>query len=132
MSVLVAYAHTAEGRAALQHGHDVARKEALPLVVFDLDASSTAEDHGIAADHEPGAAPAAGEVPARWIARDHRNPDPAGEFLDAAQELDASLIVVGVRRRSPVGKLFLGSNAQHIIIGANVPVLAVKADHHES
>jgi nucleotide-binding universal stress UspA family protein len=126
MSVLVAYAHTAEGRAALQHGQELAHKEALPLVVFDLDASSTAEDHSTTR-HEPGAAPAAGEVPARWIARDHRNPDAAGEFLDAAQELDASLIVVGVRRRSPVGKLFLGSNAQHIIIGANVPVVAVKA-----
>ncbi len=126
MSVLVAYAHTAEGRAALQHGQELAHKEALPLVVFDLDASSTADDHRTTR-HEPGAAPAAGEVPARWIARDHRNPDAAGEFLDAAQELDASLIVVGVRRRSPVGKLFLGSNAQHIIIGANVPVVAVKA-----
>jgi nucleotide-binding universal stress UspA family protein len=126
MSVLVAYAHTAEGRAALQHGQELAHKEALPLVVFDLDASSTAEDHSTT-HHEPGTAPAAGEVPARWIARDHRNPDAAGEFLDAAQELDTSLIVVGVRRRSPVGKLFLGSNAQHIIIGANVPVVAVKA-----
>ncbi|MHC5560957.1 universal stress protein [Kocuria sp. U4B] len=132
MSVLVAYAHTAEGRAALQHGHDLARKEDLPLVVFDLDASSTAEDHSVTTPHEPGTPLATEEVPARWIARDHRNPDAAGEFLDAAQEIDAQLIVVGVRRRSPVGKLFLGSNAQHIIVGANVPVLAVKADHHES
>lgn len=127
MSVLVAYAHTAEGRAALQHGQELAHKEALPLVVFDLDASSTAEDHSVTTHHEPGTAAQAGAAPARWIARDHRNPDAAGEFLDAAQELDASLIVVGVRRRSPVGKLFLGSNAQHIIIGANVPVVAVKA-----
>jgi nucleotide-binding universal stress UspA family protein len=132
MSVLVAYAHTAEGRAALQHGQILARKEALPLVVFDLDAASTAEDHSVTTHHEPGAAPSPDEVPARWIARDHRSPDAASEFLDTAQEIDARVIVVGVRRRSPVGKLLLGSNAQHIIIGASVPVLAVKAGQHES
>lgn len=131
MSVLVAYAHTAEGQAALQHGQTLARKEALPLVVFDLDASSTAEDRSVPDHQQLGTAPSA-EVSARWIARDHRNPDAAGELLDAAQELDAGLIVVGVRRRSPVGKLFLGSNAQQIIIGASVPVVAVKAAHHES
>ena len=49
------------------------------------------------------------------------------EVLDVAESERASLIVIGLRRRSPVGKLLLGSVAQTILLQANCPVLAVKA-----
>jgi hypothetical protein len=130
VSVLVAYAHTTEGEAALQYGHDVAGKEALPLIVFDLDSTSTADDRSIEPHHVPDTFSRTAHPELRWLARHHLNPDAADDLLDTVHELNARLIVVGVRRRSPVGKLLLGSNAQTIIIGASVPVLAVKADHH--
>jgi nucleotide-binding universal stress UspA family protein len=53
--------------------------------------------------------------------------DPAEDLINVAEEVNADLIVIGLRRRSPVGKLILGSNAQRILLDAPCPVLAVKA-----
>ena len=51
----------------------------------------------------------------------------AGEDLvQFAEENNADLIVVGVRRRSRVQKLVFGSNAQFVILEAPCPVLTVK------
>ncbi len=53
--------------------------------------------------------------------------DPAEEVLATAERTDAAFIVIGLRQRSPVGKLLLGSNAQRVLLDAACPVLAVKA-----
>lgn len=42
------------------------------------------------------------------------------------KDADVDLLVIGVRRRSPVGKAFLGDVAQRLLLEAEVPVLAVK------
>ena len=55
-----------------------------------------------------------------------RGNDPSTDILEVARERSADLIVVGLRRRSPVGKLLLGSNAQSILLSADCAVLAVK------
>ena len=54
--------------------------------------------------------------------------EPAEELINAAESLDADFIVIGLRRRSPVGKRLLGSNAQRVLLDASCAVLAVKAD----
>jgi nucleotide-binding universal stress UspA family protein len=51
---------------------------------------------------------------------------PSEAILKVAAEEHAELIVIGMRRRSRVGKLVLGSNAQDILLGADAAVLAVK------
>jgi nucleotide-binding universal stress UspA family protein len=54
--------------------------------------------------------------------------DPAEELINTADVSSADFIVIGLRRRSPVGKLLLGSNAQRVLLDASCPVLAVKAE----
>jgi nucleotide-binding universal stress UspA family protein len=48
-------------------------------------------------------------------------------ILGVADEVAAELVVVGLHRRSPVGKAFLGSNAQRVLLDSSCPVLAVRA-----
>lgn len=56
-----------------------------------------------------------------------RGNSPAEDLLMTAEDQEADLIVIGIRHRSPVGKLILGSNAQDVLLNADAAVLAVKA-----
>jgi len=49
--------------------------------------------------------------------------DPADEILDVAEELDADLIVLAGRKRSPAGKALFGSVTQAVILHADRPVM---------
>ncbi|RJQ61596.1 MAG: universal stress protein [Desulfobacteraceae bacterium] len=51
---------------------------------------------------------------------------PGERLVQHATEIDADMMVVGVRRRSKIGKLLLGSTAQYVILEAPCPVIAVK------
>ena len=53
--------------------------------------------------------------------------DPADDLIRVADDVAADFIVIGLRRRSPVGKLILGSNAQRVLLDSPCPVLAVKS-----
>ncbi len=53
-----------------------------------------------------------------------RDRSPAEDILAAAEESHAELIVIGYRKRTSVGKVLLGSQAQEIMMGAKCPVLA--------
>ena len=53
-------------------------------------------------------------------------------LLDVAGEVDASLVVIGLRRKSPIGKLNLGASARRVVLGSACPVLAVKDDPRAS
>lgn len=52
--------------------------------------------------------------------------DVAEQVLAVAESHSAALVVLGLRRRTPVGKLLMGSVAQRVILHAECPVLCVK------
>jgi nucleotide-binding universal stress UspA family protein len=51
---------------------------------------------------------------------------PGEDLVQFIKEKEIDEIIIGVKKRSKVGKLLFGSNAQYIILMAPCPVLAVK------
>jgi nucleotide-binding universal stress UspA family protein len=51
--------------------------------------------------------------------------DPDQEILEEGERRDARYIVVGGRKRSPVGKAVFGSTSQSIILNADRPVVSI-------
>ena len=54
--------------------------------------------------------------------------DPADDILDAVESDPIDLVVLGIRRRTPIGKILLGSTSQRVAIESPVPVVLVKPD----
>lgn len=55
-----------------------------------------------------------------------RGRSPGEDIVKFAEEQDAGGIIIGVKRRSKVGKAIFGSNAQYIILNAPCPVTTVR------
>jgi nucleotide-binding universal stress UspA family protein len=127
VTVVVGYIPTDEGLAAVDQAVAFAKRERTRLVVVNTG------HHGDNA-HPLFASPAdldalAERLDREGLEHDIRQPvsgSAAHEILDAANELGANLIVIGIRRRSQVGKLVTGSTAQQVLLNAECAVLAVK------
>jgi len=130
VTIVVGFVPTKEGRAALARAVEEAKGRRTRLVVinsnrggrdYDDTATRSADEElqGITADLEHEGL----EVEVRQLVRGN---EPAEDLIAVAAETDADLIVIGLRRRTPVGKLILGSNAQRILLDAPCAVLAVK------
>lgn len=128
MSVVVGYVATAEGDAALEAAVEETRRRGGRLVVV---LSERGHRFGTGSGELEAQAE---EVRQRLdeadvvheVRQTTRGRDVADDIIAAAESTDGELIVMGLRRRSPVGKLILGSNAQRILLDAPCPVLAVK------
>jgi nucleotide-binding universal stress UspA family protein len=129
-SVVVGWIRTAEGQAAIEAAVEETRRRNGRLVVVHSsrgggeDAATVVETRDALAELEQRLGVDGLEVAVRDYVRGN---DPADDLIDVAEKEGAALIVIGLRRRSPVGKLLLGSNAQDILLRADCPVLAVKA-----
>ena len=117
--IVVGYSSKPEGRAALSRALLEARLRSAELVVVH---TSHDVEVGVLRDELGGTG-----VP--YEVREAADAlDPAEELIATADQRQAEFIIIGLRRRSPVGKLLLGSNAQRVLLDASCPVLAVKAD----
>ena len=132
MAILVGYVPRAEGRAALRRGAEEARLRRTKLVVINSNRGGRDLDDKEAVQHEEELAQVRSELDAEGIEHEVRQlvrgNEPADDLIAVAEEINADFIVIGLRRRTPVGKLIMGSNAQRILLEAPCPVLAVKAE----
>lgn len=128
MTILLSYTPTEPGRAAAEAAIHEAAAHDTGLVVVNARRGGALVESRTASDEDLDA-----------IVRDAReagvaatidrpeNTDVVEAILHAASEHRAEAIVIGIRHRSPVGKLLLGSTAQQILLDAPCPVIAVKS-----
>ncbi len=131
MSIVVGYVPTREGCAALDRAGQEAALRGVKLVVVKSARSGRAfgavESEQLADQLASIAHSLEGEGIAHEVRVIEGREEPSEDLISVAEETNALFIVIGLRRRSKVGKLFLGSNAQRILLDAACPVLAVKA-----
>ncbi len=130
-TIVVGYVPKPEGKAAVRRGVAEAKLRGSRLVVVSSarggrdfeseDAVQAEQDMDDVREHldQSGV-----QFEVRQLVR---GMEVAEDVIAVAEESGAELIVIGLRRRSPVGKLILGSNAQSILLDAPCAVLAVKA-----
>jgi nucleotide-binding universal stress UspA family protein len=129
MSVVVGYIPTPEGEAALSRALEEVRLRGSRLVVLNSSRGDALVDprYVLPEDATSLEQRLQDAGVAHVLLQPMRGKDAAEEVLDAATAHRADLIVIGLRRRTPVGKLILGSSSQRILLEASCPVLAVKA-----
>lgn len=128
MGIVVGYLATPEGRAALDASAAEAERRGERLVVVVSNRGDEPEEHRV--EQEAALEGVRSELSARGIPYEvrvlARGRDVAEDLIGTAEDVGAVLIVIGLRRRSPVGKLILGANAQRVLLDSPCPVLAVK------
>jgi nucleotide-binding universal stress UspA family protein len=127
--VVLGFVPGPEGQAALQEAIEEARRRGAHLVVVNSSRGDTLVDERFlqGADLRR----LEDELTVCGVPADLRQPvrgrDVAEELADVVSKTSAELLVIGIRRRSRVGKLLMGSAAQRILLDVDCPILAVKA-----
>jgi len=129
MTILVAYAPRPEGQAALHKGIEIAKRRNELLVVINASPGGQKEDPSMADAHDVERVEQllkSADIQSEF--KQYVRGKNAVEEIEALVEsLQASLLIIGLRRRSAVGKLIMGSVAQELLLSVSCPVLAVKS-----
>jgi len=127
-TIVIGYVPSAVGEAALEAGLAEAAVHGDQVVILNSPRRRTTVDGDLvdeaAADALVARASSAG-VTATVDHADHGD-DLVEAFQAVVDRTAARLVVIGLRRRSPVGKLVTGSDAQRLLLDLDVPILAVK------
>ncbi len=129
MTILVAYAPRPEGQVALEKGIEIATSRGERLVVVNASAGNGKEDAALAdtLDVERVEKLLAATGLDAQFKQFVRGQSAVAEIESMVESLPVSLLIIGLRKRSPVGKLIMGSVAQDLLLSVSCPVLAVKA-----
>ena len=124
MTVLVAYAPASEGREALSEGIKEAHLRKSDLLIVNIGRGH----HDLEPEEVRGLEARLGEAGLVLTIESSVLSDPGDAVIQIAQDRNVDMIVIGLRHRSMVGKLILGSTVQRILLDATCPVLAVRSD----
>ncbi|SNT48721.1 universal stress protein [Rhodococcoides kyotonense] len=129
MTILAAYVPSSAGEAALAFAIDEAAVRREDLLVVNSARGESLTDDRVATDDDLARVRLSAEKAGVSLAirQIRRGQSAAADILDVAGDVSISMIVVGSRGRSPVGKLLLGSAALEILSHARQPVVAVKS-----
>ena len=129
-TIVVGYVASAEGRAALTRGVEEAKLRSWRLIVANSNKGGHSLDRDEALRLEAELNQVRADLEATGLDFDVRGlvrgQEISEDMVDLATEVDAELIVIGIRRRSPVGKLVLGSTAATILLEADCTVIAAR------
>ena len=128
MTVLVGFVPNPLGEAALTAAVAEARRRGERLLVVNMSRDDVLVDaHRAGAEQLERVRRDLADLDLEFEVRQiEEGSDASDVLLDIAEREEASVIVIGLRHRTPVGKLLLGSSAQRILLDATCPVLAVK------
>ena len=129
MTIVVGYVPKPEGEAALERAVAEARLRSEDLVVVNSTSGGSYADASWATDEQLAGVRKRIEAAAVPYELVHGvvGKEPADHVVEVATKAHASLLVIGLRRRTSVGKFLLGSSASTILMHAPCAVLAVKA-----
>ncbi|MHA3835627.1 universal stress protein [Terrabacter sp. AAH1] len=128
MTILVGYIPTPQGEAALAAATAEARAHGDRVLVVNMSRDDKLVDAHRAegSDLDRLDADLAESGVEHEVRRVEHGTDPADAILGIIEAEAPRMLVIGIRHRSPVGKLLLGSTAQRLLLDAACPVLAVK------
>ncbi|MFG2055582.1 universal stress protein [Micromonospora sp. NPDC048930] len=129
MTILVGYVPSPLGEAALHAAIEQARFRDEPILVVNTSRGDAYVDPRFAQEDDLDRVVrelVAAGVPHN-VRQLMRGRDAAEEIVEIVETEEISLVVIGIRHRTAVGKLIMGSAAQEILLRVPCPVLAVKA-----
>ena len=129
MTILIGYLPAPEGEAALDTAFAEAKLRNTDVVVLNSPRRGTTDSitQIQQEDAERILAQAAEHGVTARVEQPAHEDDLVQTLNEWAEQEDADLIIIGLRKRSAIGKFILGSQAQRILLEADVPVLTVKA-----
>jgi nucleotide-binding universal stress UspA family protein len=126
MKILLAYVPSATAEAAFSYAIAEARSKQADLLVLASEQAPDPRKHRSVTDPRPLAERLEETGVPFELQIVPRRDDPADDLLEAIEKQDVDLAVLGIRKRTPIGKILLGSTSQRVIMEAECPVVCVK------